>query len=294
MNADQLSKFLENTPLFKECLDALNENVAIISPNSADILFEVLNQMFPIEFANINWEIVDRKIIINTETPEQIFTSLNQLIGQPIVDKEIYIFWDDGGMPSLRTTLDLAIEHLNDITCLSTRTWLFNRNVGYVVEWHWCGDKTVGLASYDRIQKARQWERCLNALNSRDMIIYSLEESQQMFKLLKNKFGFRHQYVDWEIITNKFFVNEKCSIDLISSIEQILSICIKEELVYIFWNNKHFPVVKTRIDLVLTNLDYLKCLGGLIWVLDSDYKYILEIKNTDTLVVGLRPSRIKI
>src|SRR5579862_4891465 len=94
-------KLFELKPLFKECIDAL-EDVEILPISESISISKLFKSSFPItEWGKINWEKIDQKIDIGYD-PETIIPTLKKLIGNS-VDTKVYIEWSTMGIPVIKT-----------------------------------------------------------------------------------------------------------------------------------------------------------------------------------------------
>lgn len=274
--------------MFKECIHVLGNNKLILSYEESERINQQLEQMFPFEFSNINWKIVDKKVLINTDFPAQIIPALENLLQQKVFDNSIYIIWDKGGLTNIKTNLNLVILHMDDVTCVSTKTWLFNPSMGYVVEWHICGNKTVGVASKEKVYFAHAWKNCLDSFKS-DLEIFSQENSKKIIGLLKNKFGFRSSLIDWKIIDKKN-IDLRSPQQIISTLKDLLQEQI-DKTIYILWKDSSLPVLKTNLELVITNWNQLMIIHTTMIIFNTSSKYVIETGNNDIIKIGLRPQR---
>lgn len=136
------TKFLENRPLFKECLEALN--VDLLPDEEANKLSALFKKEFPITtWGKIDWVKIDKKIDLGYD-PDNIIPALEQLLQGPI-DKSVYIEWSTGGIPVIKTNLDDIIKFLDDVTCVAFEKFIFNLDQGYIIEILPGNKTTVGL-----------------------------------------------------------------------------------------------------------------------------------------------------
>lgn len=270
--------------LFEESLQNLGNKASVLSDKETDKVLHILQRVFPFICSNIDWTKNNNNQTIASEYPEHIIPVLEKLLQKPLVDKTIYVVWDSCFL-GIKTDLDTAVAYLDDIT-ISTRTWLFNPEIGYVVEWHWCGNKTIGIASHERILLGTSLKICLDALHS-EFIIFSSDLSHQIFKLLKNKFGFRHMVVDWDIISTQRTLQSPA--DIIQNLEQLVPILNKS--VYLLWDKaEELPVFEVNLDVVIENWDKVMNAGSLSYILDLQTQYVIGLYK-DKILIGLTPKR---
>jgi len=271
--------------LFEKCLQNLSNKASALSAKETEKIELILQRVFPFISSNIDWTKNNNNQIIGSEDSAQIVSALKKLWQQPLVDKAIYVVWDSN-YPGVKTDLDTAISYLDDITSIGTRTWLFNPEIGYIVEWHWCGNKTVGIASHERILLGKALKGCLDALFSECKIL-SFDQSKQILKLLKNRFGFKHMVVDWDIITIQRTFHSPS--DIIQSLKQLVPVFSKS--VYLLWDKvEQLPVFKTNLNLVIENWNKVINVGSLSYILDLETQYVIGLYK-DKILIGLAPNR---
>lgn len=139
-----LSKFLENNPLFRECLQSLDGK--LLSIEESDKVTNLFEKIIPLtRWGKVDWSKIDKKIKIGSN-PNQIIPALNQLVGKKI-DKNVYIEWSDGGLPAISANLENIIDHFANVTCVALEKFIFNPTQGYIIE-VLAGDlMTVGVIS---------------------------------------------------------------------------------------------------------------------------------------------------
>lgn len=137
------SRILENRPLFRECLEALQ--TTLLPKEESDRLELLFESLFPItRWGKIDWDKINQKIDIGCD-PQNIIPALKQLLKTEPVDKEVYIEWSTGGVPAIKTNLDAIINHFNDVTCVAFEKFIFNPYVAYIIEILPSGQITAGL-----------------------------------------------------------------------------------------------------------------------------------------------------
>lgn len=271
--------------LFEESLQNLGNKASVLSDKETDKVLHILQRVFPFICSNIDWTKNNNNQTIASEYPEHIIPVLEKLLQKPLVDKTIYVVWDRC-FPGIKTDLDTAVAYLDDIT-ISTRTWLFNPEIGYVVEWHCCGNKTIGIASHERLLLGKALKDCVDALIDDECRHLSLYNSKQIFKLLKNKFGFSHMVVDWDIISTQRTLQSPA--DIIQNLEQLVPVLNKS--VYLLWDKvEELPVFEANLDVVIEHWDKVMNAGSLSYILDLQTQYVIGLYK-DKVLVGLTPKR---
>ncbi|WP_423055776.1 hypothetical protein [Bacillus atrophaeus] len=62
-------------------------------------------------------------------------------------DRDIIILWGYVEQPALRTSLELALNVIDDVTAVGSDTFMFSES-GYVIEFFHDGDVTTGKSSF--------------------------------------------------------------------------------------------------------------------------------------------------
>lgn len=128
--------------LFKECIDALHDDVMILSDEESKKIFSIFENEIPIISggSKIDWQKINNKIDIGS--PQQIVILLEE-IKRKKIDTNVYILWNNAALPVIKSNLDLIQEHFDDVVCVGFETWFFNINERYVIEFSHT-DKMVG------------------------------------------------------------------------------------------------------------------------------------------------------
>jgi hypothetical protein len=135
-------RILGNRSLLKECVEALKATLP--TKETSDKMEELFESMYPItRWGKIDWDKIDQKIKIGYD-PNNIIPALEQLLKCP-VDKRVYIEWDDGGIPVIESNLDAVISSFDEICRVSFEAFIFNPQVGYIIEKRSSFKITVGL-----------------------------------------------------------------------------------------------------------------------------------------------------
>lgn len=124
--------------LFEECIQALGDSVNIIKQEEAELLFNKLQSNFPFTtFSRIAWDNVHDKVHL------KLASEVSKHIDS---DSFIYILWDNANCPVIETTLQNALDVIDDVTAVSFDTWFFNPNQNFVIEFHHEGNITIGYS----------------------------------------------------------------------------------------------------------------------------------------------------
>ncbi|MDF3554732.1 hypothetical protein LAV92_23690 [Bacillus cereus] len=126
------------------------------------------------------------------------------------------------------------------------------------------------------------FNECIESLGA-ETLIFSQNKSQQIVNTLINSFPITVSgRIDWEQIDNQLIALNK---------EQLISL-IKEnkpdfdEQIFILWDNNEIPVISTNLDKVFQSLVDIDAVSFYFWLLDKEYKFIIEIKSEEMIMVG--------
>ncbi|HDR6460671.1 TPA: hypothetical protein QCU90_005623 [Bacillus thuringiensis] len=125
---------------------------------------------------------------------------------------------------------------------------------------------------------------CLESLGN-ETLIFSQEKSQQIATILMNSFPITVSgRIDWEQIDIQFIASNK---------EQIISLIRANKLdfdeqIFIIWDNYEIPVVSTNLDKVFQSLVDVDAVSFYYWLLDKEYRFVIEINDEELIRVGFR------
>lgn len=128
------------------------------------------------------------------------------------------------------------------------------------------------------------FNECLESLGN-ETLIFSQEKSQQIATTLINSFPITGSgRVDWEQIDSQLIASNK---------EQLISLIRANQLdfdeqIFIIWDNYEIPVVRTNLDKVFQSLVDIDAVSFYYWLLDTEYRFIIEINNEESIKVGFR------
>ncbi|PDY71502.1 hypothetical protein CON36_25875 [Bacillus cereus] len=126
------------------------------------------------------------------------------------------------------------------------------------------------------------FNECIESLGA-ETLIFSQNKSQQIVNTLINSFPITVSgRIDWEQIDNQLIALNK---------EQLISLIKKnkpdfDEQIFILWDNNEIPVISTNLDKVFQSLVDIDAVSFYFWLLDKEYKFIIEIKNEEMIMVG--------
>ena len=113
--------------LTEECILALGDDTGIFLDEEKKQIEKNLFQNIRLtSWGEFDWNNIDsRKIIKNTKIID---------IKKYVNTIKYYIIWDDPSEPILLAPLDNIIKNIDDVTAVSTNTWLMSEDKKYFVE----------------------------------------------------------------------------------------------------------------------------------------------------------------
>ncbi|AHX18539.1 hypothetical protein ORM92_01085 [Bacillus cereus] len=144
--------------------------------------------------------------------------------------------------------------------------------------------KLRALKTKNRNDTNPLFNECLESLGN-ETLIFSQEKSQQIATILMNSFPITVSgRIDWEQIDNQFIASNK---------EQIISLIRANQLdfdeqIFIIWDNYEIPVVSTNLDKVFQSLVDVDAVSFYYWLLDKEYRFVIEINDEELIRVGFR------
>ena len=128
------------------------------------------------------------------------------------------------------------------------------------------------------------FNECLESLGD-ETLIFSQEKSQQIATTLMNLFSITISgRIDWEQIDNQLIASNK---------EQLISLIRAKQLdfneqIFILWDNYEIPVVSTNLNTVFQSLVDVDAVSFYYWLLDKEYRFVIEINDEELIRVGFR------
>ncbi|HHT7180835.1 hypothetical protein LKM13_28455 [Bacillus anthracis] len=128
------------------------------------------------------------------------------------------------------------------------------------------------------------FNECLESLGN-ETLIFSQERSQQIANTLIDLFPITVSgRIDWEQLDNQLIASDK---------EQLISLIRANQLdfdgqIFIIWDNYKIPVVSTNLDKVFQSLVDVDAVSFYYWLLDKEYRFVIEINNEELIRVGFR------
>ncbi|MFB6589309.1 hypothetical protein ACFCVQ_27585 [Bacillus thuringiensis] len=144
--------------------------------------------------------------------------------------------------------------------------------------------KLRALKTKNRNDTNPLFNECLESLGN-ETLIFSQEKSQQIATILMNLFPITVSgRIDWEQIDNQFIASNK---------EQLISLIRANQLdfdeqIFIIWDNYEIPVVSTNLDKVFQSLVDVDAVSFYYWLLDKEYRFIIELHDEELIRVGFR------
>ncbi|HDR7510793.1 hypothetical protein ACQVWH_27435 [Bacillus toyonensis] len=128
------------------------------------------------------------------------------------------------------------------------------------------------------------FNECLESLGD-ETLIFSQEKSQQIATNLMNLFPITVSgRIDWEQIDDQLIPSNK---------EQLISLIRANQLdfdeqIFIIWDNYEIPVVSTNLDKVFQSLVDVDAVSFYYWLLDKEYRFVIELNDEELIRVGFR------
>lgn len=117
--------------LFEECVAILKPE--ILSNEESDQILLSFESIYPLTlWAKMDWSKVKEKVEIGYEE-NCILPLTEQLLGHPIKNK-VYLVWNDGELPIIKTSLDLIVQFYDDVTCVGFEKFIFDLNERFIIE----------------------------------------------------------------------------------------------------------------------------------------------------------------
>ncbi len=128
--------------LFDECLEALGARTAVLSDQETIEIFKTFSDILPVtKWGRIEWDKIDKKIQVDSanEILKCLYTQ------DKSTDTEIFVLWDEASLPVIKSDLDRILKVIDDVTAVSSNTWLFSPTFKYVIEFYHIGEVTIGI-----------------------------------------------------------------------------------------------------------------------------------------------------
>ena len=116
---------------FRKCIKALG--IDPLSEKEANALTDLFELMVPLtDWGKVDWLRIDRKVDVGKK-PENIIPSLEKLLGGSF-DTSVYVEWSDAEFYPIKTDIESIVKNYIDVICVSFEKFIFNPDVGYVIE----------------------------------------------------------------------------------------------------------------------------------------------------------------
>ena len=128
---------------FDEFVGALAKNVSLFYTQKRKKIFTVFENLFPTtDWGRIDWAKVP--------TRAEIFSAQDIIDNLEInfvnFDTSIYILWNEGTIPIVKSNLELILNNIDELPPVIFDTWLFCPTSKYVIEFYHEGEVTFGVA----------------------------------------------------------------------------------------------------------------------------------------------------
>lgn len=128
--------------LLEECIEVLQPNVKVFPVDQSSSYSRIISDNFPITVSGrINWEKVDKKIIINDYSDIQ--DCLKEKLGE--FEEKILIFWACADLPVLQTNFSIMLKYIDDVLAVDFDTWVISLKHRFIIEFYHDGDITIGF-----------------------------------------------------------------------------------------------------------------------------------------------------
>ncbi|SFJ16140.1 CDI toxin immunity protein [Thermoflavimicrobium dichotomicum] len=128
--------------LLDECIEVLGADTEIFTDSEKEKILDTFKSFFSFtEWGRIDWDKVSKKEDVNTVNDitaylEKCYENFNTVV---------YVIWDEGTLPIIKTDLKKVLECIDDVTAVSFDTWIFSPSSGYVIEIYHEGEVLVGI-----------------------------------------------------------------------------------------------------------------------------------------------------
>lgn len=237
-----IRNFFKDDQLYVECLIALH--VKPLNDGESNLMHEVFKSIFPItKWGKIDWDKLTKKISIGYN-PKNINSALKHLLEDKSFSRDVYIEWSTGGLPIIKTNLDDIIKSFDDVTCVSFEKFIFNLDIGYVIEILTSDEMTIGLVEKERIALCAHLKKFLELLPIEKFHNKYNDDDMRWIRKLLNPFVQKKYWNIGEAYDVKF------ASEIIPSLEVLLKQSIEKDILLI-WDDKQFPTIETDLEKVV-------------------------------------------
>lgn len=128
--------------LLKECIEALGNKCEIKASSETVSIFNEFKKRFPLTaWGRIDWsqtKVIKKGVYSYEFIPKILEVFTNQ-------QTDVLILWDEATLPVIKSKLDLVISVIDDVTAVSSNTWIYALSENKVVEFFHDGNITVGV-----------------------------------------------------------------------------------------------------------------------------------------------------
>ena len=131
--------------LYDECIEALGDNIDVLSKAKSTEIVRKLMYSFPFnKWVFVEWNNFLNKKNINNFEDIHDFLKDNGLSNST----DVYVIWNNM-LPVIKTSLMNVLNNFDDVECVAFDTWLLSVDEMYLIEFHHDGDRgwTIGLTS---------------------------------------------------------------------------------------------------------------------------------------------------
>ncbi|AGF55473.1 hypothetical protein B0P06_000432 [Clostridium saccharoperbutylacetonicum] len=96
-------------------------------------------------FSMTSWGRIDLNKINRKIRADSIHEGINKLKEENLIDRDVYILWDEASLPAIKTEIESVINVIYDITAVSFDTWIFCPSKKYLIEFYHEHEITICL-----------------------------------------------------------------------------------------------------------------------------------------------------
>ncbi|WOA66687.1 hypothetical protein RVY75_29690 (plasmid) [Bacillus mycoides] len=127
--------------LLEECIEALDVDIEILENTQGKMIVKSFENTFPItSWGRVDWSNIQNYGDLYNEDKIKVY--LQNCFG--IYSQTVYIIWDNARVPIIKTNLHQVLKVIDDVTAVSSDTWIYSPDMGYVIEYHHDGDIRIG------------------------------------------------------------------------------------------------------------------------------------------------------
>jgi hypothetical protein len=124
--------------LLEKCITTLGNATSTLSQEETTTIFDKMTNQFSItSWGRIDWGKVRHKKV----------SSLDQVAKDVSASDEVFILWDEGSLPALKTTVKNVLQAIDDVTAVSFDTWIYSSKGDYIIEFYHENEIKIGWSN---------------------------------------------------------------------------------------------------------------------------------------------------